>query len=179
MQKKWLLTRAFVIAITALFFTLATGPTFAQHAKTPGQLKSTANRNDRQVEALKEEIRHQLVTLPYYSVFDWLQAEVKPDGTVRFMGEVTRPTIKDDAEKRAQAFFDCSKRDYTTPVVCRASDPTNAFMSDKGRGGMGGGRSEELAWVRPGRPHAEDIRRAPHTRCRLRCGPPARSPAGS
>ena len=102
MQKKWLLTRAFVIAITALFFTLATGPTFAQHAKTPGQLKSPANRNDRQVEALKEEIRHQLVTLPYYSVFDWLQAEVKPDGTVRLMGEVTRPTIKDDAEKRVK-----------------------------------------------------------------------------
>ena len=42
------------------------------------------------------------MTLPYYSVFDWLQAEVKPDGTVRLMGEVTRPTIKDDAEKRVK-----------------------------------------------------------------------------
>ena len=42
------------------------------------------------------------MTLPYYSVFDWLQAEVKPDGTVRLMGEVTRPTIKGDAEKRVK-----------------------------------------------------------------------------
>src|SRR5437773_9188462 len=109
MQKKWLLTRAFVIAITALFFTLATGPTFAQHAKTPGQLKSTANRNDRQVEALKEEIRHQLVTLPYYSVFDWLQADVKPDGTVTLMGEVTKPTTKDDAESRIKKLEGASR----------------------------------------------------------------------
>jgi hyperosmotically inducible periplasmic protein len=38
--------------------------------------------------------------LPYYSVFDWLQAQVRPDGTVVLMGEVTRPTVKDDAEKR-------------------------------------------------------------------------------
>ena len=38
--------------------------------------------------------------LPYYSVFDWLQADVKPDGTVTLSGEVTRPTIKDDAVNR-------------------------------------------------------------------------------
>src|SRR5262249_47284748 len=56
----------------------------------------------RRVEALKEEVRHQLVTLPYYSVFDWLQAEVKPDGTVTLMGDVTRPTTKDDAESRVK-----------------------------------------------------------------------------
>ena len=55
--------------------------------------------NDRQTEALKEEVRHQLVMLPYYSVFDWLQADVKSDGTVTLMGQVVRPTVKDDAEK--------------------------------------------------------------------------------
>src|SRR5579864_6430823 len=55
--------------------------------------------NDRQTDALKEEVRHQLVMLPYYSVFDWLQAEVKPDGTVTLMGQVVRPILKDDAEK--------------------------------------------------------------------------------
>jgi hyperosmotically inducible protein len=52
------------------------------------------------MEALKEEVRHQLVTLPYYSVFDWLEAAVKPDGTVILAGEVTRPTLKNDAENR-------------------------------------------------------------------------------
>src|SRR5262245_1474272 len=102
MPKKWLFKRPVVIAITTLFFTLAAGPTFAQHDKTRAQLNSPANRDDRRVEALKEEIRHQLVTLPYYSVFDWLQAKVKPDGTVRLTGEVTRPTIKDDALNRVK-----------------------------------------------------------------------------
>src|SRR6185369_2026004 len=68
-------------------------------AAPQGQLKkSTAVRDQHQTDVLKEEVRHQLVMLPYYSVFDWLQAEVKPDGTVVLMGEVTRPSTKDDAE---------------------------------------------------------------------------------
>jgi hyperosmotically inducible protein len=47
---------------------------------------------------LIKEIRHELVTLPYYSLFDWLQFEVQPDGAVTLTGEVTRPTLKSDAE---------------------------------------------------------------------------------
>jgi hyperosmotically inducible protein len=53
-------------------------------------------------QTLSEEVHHQLVTLPYYSVFDWLQAGIKPDGTVTLIGEVTRPSLKDDAESRVQ-----------------------------------------------------------------------------
>ncbi len=40
--------------------------------------------------------------LPYYSVFDWLQADVKSDGTVTLMGQAVRPTLKDDAEARVK-----------------------------------------------------------------------------
>jgi hyperosmotically inducible protein len=47
---------------------------------------------------LIKEIRHELVMLPYYSLFDWLQFEVQPDGAVVLKGEVTRPTLKSDAE---------------------------------------------------------------------------------
>jgi hyperosmotically inducible protein len=54
------------------------------------------------VEELSQEVRHQLVMLPYYSVFDWLQAQVKPDGTVTLMGEVTRPSTKEDAASRVK-----------------------------------------------------------------------------
>jgi hyperosmotically inducible protein len=54
------------------------------------------------MESLAEEVRHQLVMLPYYSVFDWLQARVDPDGTVTLMGEVTRPSLKADAESRVE-----------------------------------------------------------------------------
>jgi hyperosmotically inducible protein len=74
----------------------------AQQGKAPASLNAPATRDARRLDALKEELRHQLVMLPYYSVFDWLQAEVKGDGSVTLTGEVTRPTTKDDAGNRAK-----------------------------------------------------------------------------
>jgi hyperosmotically inducible periplasmic protein len=50
--------------------------------------------------ALLREIRHELVTLPYYDVFDWLEGEVRPDGTVVLRGEVVRPSTRSEAEAR-------------------------------------------------------------------------------
>src|SRR3989454_250359 len=52
---------------------------------------------------LADEVRHQLVTLPYYGVFDWLEGEVLPDDTVILRGQVTRPTLKSDAEARVRS----------------------------------------------------------------------------
>jgi hyperosmotically inducible protein len=43
-------------------------------------------------------VRHQLVLLPYYGVFDNLAYKVSPDGTVTLLGQVVRPTLKSDAE---------------------------------------------------------------------------------
>src|SRR5436190_21715536 len=46
---------------------------------------------------IAREVRHELVMLPYYGVFDNLAYRV--DGsTVTLMGQVTRPTLKSDAE---------------------------------------------------------------------------------
>lgn len=46
---------------------------------------------------LAQEVRHELVMLPYYSIFDNLSYRV--DGsTVTLFGQVTRPTLKSDAE---------------------------------------------------------------------------------
>jgi len=45
-----------------------------------------------------KEIRHELVMLPYYGVFDNLAYKV--DGyNVTLMGQVTRPTLKSDSER--------------------------------------------------------------------------------
>jgi hyperosmotically inducible protein len=44
-----------------------------------------------------QEVRHQLVMLPYYSIFDDLAFRVD-GGTVTLLGAVTRPTLKSDAE---------------------------------------------------------------------------------
>ncbi len=46
---------------------------------------------------LVREVRHELVTLPYYGIFDDLAFRVD-GGTVTLMGAVTRPTLKSDAE---------------------------------------------------------------------------------
>ena len=47
---------------------------------------------------LVKEVRHELVTLPYYGVFDNLSYRV--DGSrVTLFGQVTQPKLKDDAAK--------------------------------------------------------------------------------
>jgi hyperosmotically inducible periplasmic protein len=48
-------------------------------------------------EKLVKEVRHQLVMLPWYSVFDNLAYQVDGDKVTLF-GQVTRPTLKSDAE---------------------------------------------------------------------------------
>jgi len=46
---------------------------------------------------LVKEVRHQLVLLPYYSVFDNLVYQVQGSKVI-LMGQVVRPTLKSDAE---------------------------------------------------------------------------------
>src|SRR3954471_20919042 len=47
--------------------------------------------------SLEKAVRHELVMLPYYNIFDDLSFQVN-DGHVTLMGEVTRPTLRADAE---------------------------------------------------------------------------------
>jgi osmotically-inducible protein OsmY len=55
-------------------------------------------RNEKKMEQrLIEQVRHELVMLPYYSVFDNLQFKVEGD-KVTLYGQVVRPTLKPDAE---------------------------------------------------------------------------------
>jgi len=55
------------------------------------------SQNSPAYQRLVKEVRHELVMLPYLGVFDNL--EYKVDGsTVTLVGQVTRPTLKSDAE---------------------------------------------------------------------------------
>src|ERR1700747_2554930 len=55
-------------------------------------------RNEKRMhDNLVKEVRHQLLLLPYYSVFDNLLYKVDGD-KVTLMGQVVRPTLKTDAE---------------------------------------------------------------------------------
>jgi len=47
--------------------------------------------------SLEDKVRHQLVMLPYYNVFDNLSYRVD-GGQVTLFGEVTKPVLKSDAE---------------------------------------------------------------------------------
>jgi len=54
--------------------------------------------SNRSSQRLGREVRHELVMLPYYGVFDNLAYRVEGN-TVILEGQVSRPTLKSDAEK--------------------------------------------------------------------------------
>ena len=62
-------------------------------SQNQGDRRSSKRGDDR----IAREVRHELVTLPYYSVFDDLAYKIEGD-TVTLYGAVTRPTLKSDAE---------------------------------------------------------------------------------
>src|SRR4051812_37858976 len=65
--------------------------------------KQDKNHNDAFVQGTPDEsriakqVRHELLMLPYYGIFDDLAFRVD-DTTVTLFGAVTRPTLKSDAE---------------------------------------------------------------------------------
>jgi hyperosmotically inducible protein len=79
---------ALLLAVTATAAPYS-GAASAQEKKQRSEAKYT--------EKLVKEVRHQLVMLPWYSVFDNLAFKVDGD-KVTLYGEVTRPTLKSDAE---------------------------------------------------------------------------------
>lgn len=65
-----------------------------------GSLGAQGNRADsgRAQARLEKEVRHELVMLPFYDVFDNMAYKVE-GGTVTLLGQVTLPNKKSDAEK--------------------------------------------------------------------------------
>ena len=72
-----------LVAVLSLAFSAAA---FAQAgAGTPAEAR------------IQKEVRHELLMLPYFGVFDNIAFQVQ-GGTVVLLGDVTRPTLKSDAE---------------------------------------------------------------------------------
>jgi hyperosmotically inducible protein len=93
------------ILALAMTFTLSFLPTNA--IGQPGQdsepqLRSVSDggRDERFLSVLSAAVRHELVTLPYYDVFDWLEAEVSEDGKVVLRGFVVNGQTRRSAEAR-------------------------------------------------------------------------------
>lgn len=53
--------------------------------------------SQKSIDRIYKEVRHELVMLPYYGVFDNLSYKVDPDGTVTLLGQVVNPVLKSDA----------------------------------------------------------------------------------
>jgi hyperosmotically inducible protein len=58
----------------------------------------TASAADSPLSRVEQQVRRELVTLPYYGVFDNLSFKVQ-GSQVTLMGQVTRPTLKSSAER--------------------------------------------------------------------------------
>lgn len=64
--------------------------------------KSSQRSEEKYRERLAKEVRHQLVLLPFYSVFDNLAFEIDGD-KVTLLGQVVRPVLKSDAESAVKS----------------------------------------------------------------------------
>lgn len=84
--------RTLYLCSTALAAALSVVPASAQK-DSGANLRATSPGQDR----VAREVRHQLVMLPYYSVFDNLAFRVEGN-TVTLYGQVVRPTLKSEAE---------------------------------------------------------------------------------
>lgn len=87
-----------LLALTLAFALLAV-PSVTARTTSPSEATSWQASRDssRGEERLKEEVRHQLVMLPWYSVFDNLAYRIE-GRTVILEGQVQRPSLKPDAE---------------------------------------------------------------------------------
>ena len=57
-----------------------------------------AQGSERATDRLQNQIRRELVTLPFYSVFDNFEYKLSGNGVVTLLGQVHRPTLKSSAE---------------------------------------------------------------------------------
>jgi hyperosmotically inducible protein len=87
----------------------------AKHDSNHNDAFITGDANENRI---AREVRHQLVTLPYYGVFDDLAFRVE-GSKVTLLGAVTRPTLKSDAEnvtKRVEGVTQVDNRIEVLPL---------------------------------------------------------------
>lgn len=87
-----------VVAIAAAVVFAASAVMAAPVAASPAGEAGRQVSND---EKISKQVRHELVTLPFYGVFDNLAYKVE-GGTVTLYGQVVRPTTRSDAARRVQ-----------------------------------------------------------------------------
>ena len=100
--------------VLALAAFLVVVPLQAQKAKDKGD--APGNSGARAQDRIIREVRHELVMLPYYGVFDNLSYRVD-GGSVTLMGQVTRPTLKSDAGNAVKGIEGVTRVDNQIQVL--------------------------------------------------------------
>ena len=85
-----------LVFLAGLLMTPALADASAQAPKSPQQRQADVQAR------LQKEVRHVLVMLPFYSVFDNLEYRVDGDHVI-LSGQVTQPNIKSDAERAVKS----------------------------------------------------------------------------
>ena len=104
--------RVLAFAIAALVMVGGVDLVFSGPQKqTTRQVRTSASRvnDDRAKAIISERVRHELALLPYYGVFDWIEAQVAPNDNVVLRGQVIRPTTRSDAEARVKKIESVNK----------------------------------------------------------------------
>ncbi len=108
------------VMLAVLFVSMATyTQNCAAQDSTDNSAQSTRSEvlSQKGLDRLTKEVRHELVMLPYYGVFDNLLYNVSPDGAVTLRGEASRPTLKSDAEKAVKEIEGVERVDNQIKVL--------------------------------------------------------------
>ncbi len=84
-----------ILSIALFSITLFSAAALASPAFQDNQ--PTGALSQKSFDRIVKEVRHELIMLPYYGVFDNLSYKVDPDGTVTLIGQVAKPVLKSDA----------------------------------------------------------------------------------
>jgi hypothetical protein len=77
------------------------GVTFALAGLQAATVTVTGAENRSQLTQMERQVRKQLITLPFYTVFDYLEFQIDGDKVI-LLGEVARPALKISAERAVQ-----------------------------------------------------------------------------
>lgn len=83
----------------------------------PTAQSSNSGLSQKGYDRIVKEVRHELVMLPHYDVFDDLSYQVAPDGSVTLKGAVVDPTLKRDAENAVKRIEGVEKVDNQIQVL--------------------------------------------------------------
>ena len=72
--------------------------------------------SEKAIQRIQKEVRHEILMLPYFDVFDNIAYKVE-GYNVTLMGEVTRPTLKSDAERAVKDIEGVEKVDNQIEVL--------------------------------------------------------------